>query len=198
MSTSPTPPAPPPEATGDATDSGSPDDAFTGDPDHAWKALALVIDWIKHAETKAGASLAAAGVTGGVLYNLVKDQRNPGPYLATAAVICAVAVLAAGASAALAFLPRLGNPSDAPDSPLYFRHIAAKHPTKPHTYFDDLHRLTASAEDLVREIAEQVWANSQVASRKYAWATRAVTCLVAALAALAWVALILAVRSVKG
>jgi hypothetical protein len=31
------------------------DDLFDGNPDHAWKALGLVVDWIKHAETKAGA-----------------------------------------------------------------------------------------------------------------------------------------------
>lgn len=98
-------------------------------------------------------------------------------YLATGAVLCAIAVLAAGASAALAFLHRPGSRADAPDSPLYFRHIVAKHPTKPHTYCEEVHRLTANAEDLVREIAEQVWANSQVASRKYARATRVVTCL---------------------
>lgn len=174
------------------------DDAFDGNPDHAWKALGLVIDWIKHAETKAGATLAATGVTGAVLYNLVKDQTNPGRWLATAAVLCALAVLAAGASAAVALLPRLGAQADEPDSPLYFKHIANKHPRKPHTYFRDLHRLTASAEDLVQEIAEQVWANSHVAARKYTWASRAVACLVAALAALACVALILSVRSVTG
>jgi hypothetical protein len=172
------------------------DDAFDGNPDHAWKSLGLVIDWVKHAETKAGATLAATGVTGGVLYNLVKDQTNPDRWLATAAVLCALAVLAAGASAAVALLPRLGARADAPDSPLYFKHVARKHPRKPHTYFEDLHRLTASADDLVREIAEQVWANSHVAARKYSWATRAVICLVTALAALASVASILAWRSV--
>ena len=101
-----------------------PEDAgegFDENPDHAWKALGLVIDWIKHAETKAGATLAAAGVSGGVLYNLVKDQTNPDGYLPLAAVLCAIAVFAAGASAALAFLPRLGRRADVPDSPLYFK-----------------------------------------------------------------------------
>jgi peptidoglycan/LPS O-acetylase OafA/YrhL len=176
----------------------APDDVFNGDPDHAWKALGLVMDWIKHAETKAGATLAAAGVSGGVLYNLVKDQTSPGWWLSIAAVLCGVFVLAAGGCAALAFLPRLGGRAEEPNSLIYFKHIAHRHPTKPHTYFDDLHRLTASAEQLVREVAEQVWANSQVANRKYTWASRAVVCLVIAVAALAWVAWILAYRSVRG
>jgi hypothetical protein len=95
-------------------------------------------------------------------------------------------------------VPRLGARGDAPISPLYYKHIAEKHPTKPHTYFEDLHRLTASSEDVVREIAEQIWANSHVALRKYAWGSRAVVCLVVALASLAWVAVILAIRSVGG
>ncbi len=171
---------------------------FDGNPDHAWKALGLVVDWIKHAEAKAGGALAATGVTGGVLYNLVKNQTEPGTWLATASVLCAVAVLTAGVCAALALVPRLGPRADLPESPLYYKHIAGKHPSRPHTYFQDLHRLTASAEDLVREIAEQVWANSHVALRKYTWASRAMVFLVTALAMLAWVALILAIRSVRG
>src|SRR3954451_11037609 len=81
------------------------DDIFDGNPDHAWKALGLIIDWIKHAEAKAGATMAAAGVTGGVLYNLVKSVNVIGLWLAIASVLCAVAVLAAGASAALALVP---------------------------------------------------------------------------------------------
>jgi hypothetical protein len=184
-----TPPPQPPEDT---------DDLFDGNPDHAWKALGLIVDWIKHAETKAGAAMAAAGVTGGVLYNLVKSVTVVGPWLAVTSVMCATAVLAAGLCAALALVPRLGLRADTPDSPLYYKHIAQKHPAKPHTYFEDLHRLTASKEDLVREIAEQVWANSHVALRKYTWGSRAIVCLVAALASLAWVAVILAIRSVGG
>lgn len=180
-----------------AEPSDVPNDLFDGNPDHAWKALGLVVDWIKHAEGKAGGALAAAGVTGGVLYNLVKNQTEPGAWLSTASVLCALAALAAGACAALALVPRLGSRADVPESPLYYKHIAGKHPSKPHTYFQDLHRLTASPEDLVREIAEQVWANSHVALRKYKWASRAIVVLVGALAMLAWVALILAVRSVR-
>jgi len=46
-------------------------------------------------------------VTGGVLYNLVKDQQDPGVALWLAAVLCGVAVLVAGVTAALALTPRL-------------------------------------------------------------------------------------------
>src|SRR5215210_3500651 len=107
-----TSPPQPPEGT---------DDIFDGNPDHAWKALGLIVDWIKHAETKAGATMAASGVTGGVLYNLVKSESVIGIWLAIASVLCAVAVLAAGVSAALALVPRLGARGDAPISPLYYK-----------------------------------------------------------------------------
>ena len=46
------------------------------DPDVAWRALSLVVDWIKHSEAKAGATLAATGVTAGVLYNITKDLKS--------------------------------------------------------------------------------------------------------------------------
>lgn len=47
------------------------------DPDQAWKALSLVNDWIRHAETKVAATLAAAGVSGGLLYSVTKDWPAP-------------------------------------------------------------------------------------------------------------------------
>ena len=65
-----------------------------GEPDHAWKALSLVNDWIKHAETKAGATLAAAGVVGGVLFNLMQDRHNAGWNLDIASTVCGSAALA--------------------------------------------------------------------------------------------------------
>lgn len=43
------------------------------DPDQAWKALSLVNEWVRHAETKVAATLAAAGVSGGLLYSIAKD-----------------------------------------------------------------------------------------------------------------------------
>lgn len=79
------------------------------EPDQAWKALTLVNDWVKHAETKSATTLAASGVTGGVLYNLVKDQSNPGWWLTIFGGACGVGVLLAGAFALLALTPRTGR-----------------------------------------------------------------------------------------
>ncbi|MFJ8138729.1 Pycsar system effector family protein [Streptomyces sp. NPDC096013] len=80
-------------------------------PEHAWKALSLVNDWVKHAETKSVATLAAAGVAGGVAYNLLKDQSNPGIILDVVAVVGCLMILLAGLCAMAALAPQLKPPS---------------------------------------------------------------------------------------
>lgn len=164
------------------------------DPDQGWKTLGLITDWIKHAETKAAGSLAAAGVVGGVLYNLVKNQTSPGFWLSAFAVICVIGVFAAGICAITALWPRL-NAKDEPTSGLYFSHIARSHPTK-ETYLDTLRLLMADPEHLVKELADQVWATAHVARKKYLWAMWATRSLVLALSGLAATTLLLGVRSI--
>ncbi|MBV2356438.1 hypothetical protein KUM39_18990 [Streptomyces sp. J2-1] len=79
-------------------------------PEHAWKALSLVNDWVKHAETKSVATLAAAGVAGGVAYNLLKDQSSPGIILDLVAVVGCLAIFLAGLFAMAALAPQLKPP----------------------------------------------------------------------------------------
>ena len=47
-------------------------------PDHAWKLLGLVNEWIRHSDAKAGVTLAFTGVLGAMAFNLAKDfeQRS--------------------------------------------------------------------------------------------------------------------------
>ncbi|WP_329111648.1 DUF5706 domain-containing protein [[Kitasatospora] papulosa] len=148
-------------------------------PDHAWKALGLVIDWIKHAETKAGATLAATGVTAVILYNLVKDADTPSTWLIASATLCGLTVLAAGLCAGLVLWPRLKMKED-PTSLLYFHHIARGHVVSD-TYTTSLVALTKDMEALVTEISSQSWANSKVAHEKYMWGGRAIRLLLIAL-----------------
>lgn len=82
-------------------------ESLVPEPDHAWKALTLVNDWVKHAETKAATTLAGAGVAGGVLYNLVKNQSQPGLALSVTATICGAASILAGLTALAALAPKL-------------------------------------------------------------------------------------------
>ncbi|WP_141709101.1 Pycsar system effector family protein [Streptomyces sp. BpilaLS-43] len=79
-------------------------------PKHAWKALNLVNDWVKHAETKSVATLAAAGVAGGVAYNLLKGRSNPGVVLDVVAVVGCLMIFIAGLFAMAALAPQLKPP----------------------------------------------------------------------------------------
>jgi len=165
-----------------ATPMPAPPVVLAVNPDHAWKALGLVVDWIKHAETKAGVTLAATGVTGGVLFNLIKDVKHPSWCLLGSMILCGVSVAAAGLCAGMVLWPRL-RMKESPTSPLYFHHIARGH-AAPDTYAVSLAELTKGAEALVTEIASQAWANSVVARKKYFWGGVAIRFLLLALVAL--------------
>lgn len=84
-------------------------DPASCDPDQAWKALSLVNDWVKHAETKSATILAASGISGGVLYNLVKGETSPGWWLTIVGGVCGLAIFLAGGCALLALTPRTGR-----------------------------------------------------------------------------------------
>lgn len=76
------------------------------DPDQAWKALSLVNDWVRHAETKVAATLAAAGVSAGVLYNLLHGWKGASGAAVGLGYITALALLSVGWACAMGLLPR--------------------------------------------------------------------------------------------
>jgi hypothetical protein len=165
------------------------------DPDQAWKALSLVNDWIRHAEAKATAALAASGVTAGVLYNLFHSQAHPSLILSIVVTINVITIIASAGSAVMALVPRLtvrkakpdrvsthavtqvSAPSAAiPEDPvnlLFFRDIARHYRGDAPTYTQVLSTLTSDPIKLTEYIGHQVHANSDVAHRKYGWANRA-------------------------
>ena len=161
--------------------------ATNSNPDHAWKALSLVVDWIKVADAKAAGTLAGAGVSGGVLFNLLKDVRHPGVLLILPATICGASIIFTGVCGALVLWPRLGKGGE-PTSLLYFDHIARAHPVHD-SYVERLLELTTDLDALGSEIARQGWANSRVARSKYYWGGWAIRGLFATLAVLALTAI---------
>jgi hypothetical protein len=198
---------------GATTDGATTDRDTTFDPDQAWKALSLVNDWVKHAEAKSATTLAATGVTGGVLYNLVKGQNEPGFWLTVLAGLSGVAVFLAGVCALLALIPRTGrarrfwtrirgvgrpDPATAPDEDpanlLFFKDVTQGYGSDSPTYTAVFGALTSDKKKLTEHIARQIHANSGVAHRKFKWAERAIRWLAVALVALAWVAVIVGKR----
>jgi hypothetical protein len=62
---------------------------------------------VRHAETKPAATLAALGLTGSALYNLVTSQNDVSAFLAVVSTTCGAAVIVDGVFALLALRPRL-------------------------------------------------------------------------------------------
>lgn len=168
------------------------------DPDQAWKALSLVNDWVKHAEAKLGVVLAAAGVSGGMLFNLVQGHHKGSVAFRIAASVCGTAVFLAGLSAMTGLYPivrlRDRRPADEEANPLFFHDIARAYKGDAPSYGQVLHTLTASRKDLVRHLGQQVYANATVATRKYRWANHAIRALLVDLLALAAASIIIAMK----
>ena len=178
------------------TESPAPAPAGTSkevDPDTAWKSLALVVDWIKHAETKAVATLAGTGVAAGVLFNVTKDVKTWPGLTATAVGACVVLLVVAGVCAGVALRPQLRHRLPGKNL-LFYRDISRDYPkdSSGKAYVAALQKLSADPQSIVAEVAAQVWANAHVATRKYVWAGLAINALVCALGALALVVLLLA------
>lgn len=163
------------------------------DPDTAWKILALVVDWIKHAETKAAATLAGTGVTAGVLFNVSKDVKTWPGLTATAVGTCVILLVIAGLCAGVALRPRLRHELPG-KSLLFYRDVSHAHSknSKGGAYIAALQELSADPHSIVAEVAAQTWANAHVATRKYVWAGLAINALLCALGALGLVVLLLA------
>lgn len=69
------------------------------DPDHAWKLLSLVNEWIRHSDAKAGVTLAFVGVLGTMLFNLVRGFAQRSLLFDVVVVVaCALLVLTAALS----------------------------------------------------------------------------------------------------
>lgn len=180
----------PPPTLPDDDDESAPVDAA-----EAWKAVGLVNDWVRHAEGKAATTLAAAGVVGGVLYNLVKNETDFDLILAIAAPAAAVLAVVAAVLAVVALWPRLFSREPATSS-LYFEHIARRHPKSSDAYVHELRKLIADPAELLEQLGQQVWANARVARRKYRWAGWALVAVMGAACALAIVAARLALNSI--
>ena len=141
------------------------------DAAEAWKAVGLVNDWVRHAETKAAATLATSGVIGGILFNLVKNQTEFSLTLKIFGPVCGALAFAAAIAAVVALWPRL-RATEPPTSLLYSDHIARKYPRDNQftEYVAALKGLVADPDSLLEQLGQQVWANARVARRKFRWA----------------------------
>lgn len=169
-------------------------------PDHAWKALSLVNEWIRHADAKAAVTLAFTGVLATMLFNLVKDfeSRTVGSDLVVVTA-CALLVITGGLCA-WTLTPRVRDKgtSSLVVNRLFYASISKNFRGDRHRYIDVLHTLTADPDELARDIAHQVHANAEIATTKSTWATWAIRSAVAAGAAVALLAILIGVANSHG
>lgn len=164
--------------------------AVVPNPDHAWKALGLVNEWIRHSDTKAGVTLAFTGVLGTMTFNLAKDFTSRATLFdVLVAVACTLLVLTA-ALCGWTLTPRMNDKDADRDAinRLFFVSISRNFSGKRRQYIDVLHTLTANPTELTRDLADQIHANAKIASLKATsakWAIRSALATGAAVAAIA-------------
>jgi hypothetical protein len=171
--------------------------SVSAQPEQAWHALSLVNALITQAETKLGVVLAAAGVSGGILFDLVYSQVGHSLGIDAVATVCAVLVFIAGSCAMIGLYPRVmlrRQHTGHITNPLFFLDIARVYEDNPMAYSKELQKLTTRPDDLVHHLAQQIHANATIVQRKYRWADWAVKALLLDLLALALLATIIALE----
>ncbi|MFI8664621.1 Pycsar system effector family protein [Rhodococcus qingshengii] len=142
--------------------------ALIADADHAWKLLALVNEWIRHADAKATAGLAFTGALGTLLYNLVKNQSDAGIALNTFTVLAVISLGFALLFCGLTLTPRIKVSDANPESinKIFFASIAENYKDGQLEYRDVLKTLTEDPAALISDLADQIHANAEIATIK--------------------------------
>lgn len=161
-------------------------------PDHAWKTLALMNEWIRHSDAKAGVTLAFTGVMATTTFNLVKDfsHRNTASDALVVAV-CLLLVLT-GALCGWTLTPRVKDKDADRDAinRLFFASIDRNFRGKRQEYSEVLRTLTSNPVELTKDLADQIHVNARIATVKATtvkWAIRAALVAGAGIAALAMI-----------
>jgi len=142
----------------------------------AWRIHGLVVDWIRHADSKAGVTLAACAALATVLFTLVEglDQRTLWADLLV--VLTTVSLAVTFLFCAWTLIPRVARPSDAAadGKRIFFGSIAAYYGADTRKYGEDLLQLAANPREMVEELAGQIQTNATIAAIKSQAARRAV------------------------
>lgn len=179
---------------GDDSTPEVPDWSKVPDPDHAWKALGLVNEWIRHGDAKISVTLAVTGASGVMLFNLLANQAKTPLALELLGGGCAVALFLAALFAVIGLVPQVRvrgrREPESYTNLLFYRHIAGGWNGKTAGFVHALGELTIDKQELTKHIGEQVHANAGVARRKYVWSDRAIKALAAGLLLLAVTAVV--------
>lgn len=188
---------------GRRTTEGHPHDATTRvsspepNPDHAWKTLALVNEWIRHSDAKASVTLAFTGVMATMTYNLAKDFTSRTALFDTLVGMACLFLFITGAWCGWTLTPRVKDKDADQDAinRLFFGSIDRNFRGKRHEYSEVLHVLTSDPAELTKDLADQIHVNARIATVKASAAKWAIRCALAAGAAIAVLALVVGITN---
>lgn len=174
-------------------------------PEHAWHALAITNDWVRHADTKAGVTMAFVGATAAALSSLVTKHELWTSALTVATWVAIVAMIGASWSVGLALVPRVKlkkqkkgrtavtGPVTTDDAVnlLFFGDVHRRYGDDRPSYREVLALLTSDPTRLTGMVADQIHANARIATVKFRWANLAVVCELGAALAVGAVALLI-------
>lgn len=167
------------------------------DPDHAWKTLALMNEWIRHSDVKAGVTLAFTGVMATTTFNLAKDFTPRTAVFDSAVVIACLLLTFTGALCGWTLTPRLKDKDVDRDAinRLFFVSIHRNFRGKRQEYREALRTLSSDPVELTKDLADQIHVNARIATIKATAAKWAIRCALAAGAAIAFLAFVVGVTN---
>jgi hypothetical protein len=162
-------------------------------PDHAWKTLALMNEWIRHSDAKAGVTLAFTGLMATTTFNLAKDFTERSAVFDSLVVAACLLLIATASFCGWTLTPRVRDKDADRDAinKLFFVSIDQNFRGKRQEYSQVLHTLTADPIELIKEIADQIHVNARIATVKATAAKWAIRCALAAGATIATLVLVI-------
>lgn len=164
----------------------------TPNPEHAWRTLSLMNEWIRHADAKAGVTLALAGVLGTMLFTLSEQVEDWTRFSASVVIFTCLCLGATIVLCGLTLIPRtrssVRNP--APNL-LFFGSIASHYKDNRQKFRTEFNTLSSNPETLTSEIADQIHANAHIATTKSRRTTWAIVAILLASVGVGFLALII-------
>jgi preprotein translocase subunit SecY len=144
-----------------------------------WRALDLVQGSIQFADAKAATILLIDGAVATVATGRLVDAHSylQGNYVLIGAVIVGATMwLLSAYNAVQCLRPRIGG--EDPISLIYFSHIVRRFPRDFREYQRAAQNELATSDQVVSQLAQQVWANAHIAQRKHSNARLALDFLI--------------------
>jgi len=140
----------------------------TPNPDHAWKALSLVNEWIRHSDAKAGVTLAFTGVLSTLLFNLAHDSPLRGVVFDAVVVLACCLILLTAIFCGMTLTPRMKDRDAVPEAinRLFYQSITKNFSGDRLGFTEVLNTLSSDPSQIMIDLAHQIHANARIATVK--------------------------------